>query len=302
MKNSISEIVTHNSRFHTDDVFAVAALTLLLGEVRVIRTREPSAFADADYVVDVGNLYDPGARRFDHHQEGGAGARQNGVPYASFGLVWKTYGKEIAGSEAVFEKIDQKLVQPIDAMDNGIDILMPKNAVSPYLIQDITFAFGSSWKEKDRDIDAAFMEMVGLAKKILEREIIRSRDEIEATTYVEEAYRRADDKRVVVLEDAYPYDALVSHHEVLYVVRPNIQSANWKVEAVSAGLRTYAVRKPLPAEWAGKRDEDLAALTGVADALFCHNGRFLAVAGSKAGALSLAKLALGAPLGGEASK
>jgi len=36
----------------------------------------------------------------------------------------------------------------------------------------------------------------------------------------------------------------------------------------------------------------LAKVTGVPDATFCHNGRFLAVAKSKEGALKLAEIAL----------
>ena len=40
----------------------------------------------ADIVIDVGGQYDPDAGRFDHHQRGGAGERENGIPYSSFGL------------------------------------------------------------------------------------------------------------------------------------------------------------------------------------------------------------------------
>jgi len=48
----------------------------------------------------------------------------------------------------------------------------------------------------------------------------------------------------------------------------------------------------LPAEWAGLRDAELARVTGVADAVFCHRNRFMAVARTKEGAVALAKLAL----------
>jgi uncharacterized UPF0160 family protein len=47
-----------------------------------------------------------------------------------------------------------------------------------------------------------------------------------------------------------------------------------------------------PDSWAGKRDAELVKATGVADAIFCHNNRFMMVAGSKEGALALAELAL----------
>ena len=55
---------------------------------------------------------------------------------------------------------------------------------------------------------------------------------------------------------------------------------------------SFENRKDLPAAWAGLRDVDLQAVTGVDDAIFCHNGRFLIVAKTLEGARALAKLAL----------
>ncbi|MCE9517420.1 MYG1 family protein [Candidatus Nomurabacteria bacterium] len=92
-------LVTHNGTFHADDVFATATLSLLLdGNIKVIRTRDPKIIASADYVYDVGGEYNLYKNLFDHHQKGGAGKRENGIPYAAFGLVWKSYGAAICGS------------------------------------------------------------------------------------------------------------------------------------------------------------------------------------------------------------
>src|SRR3989338_2593163 len=98
MKKKIC-IVTHNGKCHADDVFAVAAL-MLLHEQRnlayeIIRSREPSVWESGDYVIDVGGIYDASRNRFDHHQEGRAGARDDGIFYSSFGLVWKSYGETL---------------------------------------------------------------------------------------------------------------------------------------------------------------------------------------------------------------
>jgi uncharacterized UPF0160 family protein len=87
-------LVTHNATFHADDIFATATLSLLLGgKVKVIRTRDEEIIRTGDYVYDVGGEYDASINRFDHHQKGGAGKRENGIPYAAFGLLWKTYGE-----------------------------------------------------------------------------------------------------------------------------------------------------------------------------------------------------------------
>jgi len=105
-------LVTHNGTFHADDLFATATLALVFnGNIKVIRTRDEEIIKKADFVYDVGGIYNPEKNLFDHHQKEGAGKRENGIPYASFGLVWKKFGKKICGSQKVADEVDQKLVQ-----------------------------------------------------------------------------------------------------------------------------------------------------------------------------------------------
>jgi uncharacterized UPF0160 family protein len=80
-------IVTHNGNFHADDVFSVAALKSIFSSFTLIRTRDLEIISTADIVIDVGGEYDPEKGRFDHHQRGNAGERENGIPYSSFGLM-----------------------------------------------------------------------------------------------------------------------------------------------------------------------------------------------------------------------
>ena len=87
----------------------------------------------------------------------------------------------------------------------------------------------------------------------------------------------------------------MSHYpEPLYVVSPDSQGNNyWKIKAVREDPdASFKNRKDLPESWAGKRDKELAEVTGVSDAIFCHNKLFIAVAGSKEGALKLARIAV----------
>jgi uncharacterized UPF0160 family protein len=100
-------VITHNGSFHPDDVFAVATLLIKFGKLKVIRTRDENRFKSADFLVDVGSIYNPKDNRFDHHQKGGAGKRDNGIKYASFGLVWKKFSKDICGDEKVAKKVDE---------------------------------------------------------------------------------------------------------------------------------------------------------------------------------------------------
>jgi uncharacterized UPF0160 family protein len=72
-------IVTHDESFHCDETFAIAALRIHLKEIphEIIRTRDKALIETADFVIDVGGIYDPSRNRFDHHQLGGAGERGN---------------------------------------------------------------------------------------------------------------------------------------------------------------------------------------------------------------------------------
>lgn len=289
-------VVTHSGNFHTDEVFASAVLSLLNdAAVEVVRSRDPLVWATGDYVVDVGGEYDPSRGRFDHHQIGGAGVRENGVPYSSFGLVWKEYGEKITGSAYAMQTIDKRLVQPVDAGDNGFETFGVRADVAPYILQDAVSAFRPGWNES-RSEDEGFFEAFSMAQKILAREIIRAQGEEEGIRHAKEAYQKAADKRIIVLEDHYPwYEALGSKPEPLFVVKPDRGNfGKWKIEAVRSDVHSFKNRKDLPSAWAGKRDQELADASGVADALFCHTKLFVAVAGSKEGALRLAKLAVDA--------
>ncbi len=295
-------IVTHDGSFHTDDVFAVAGLLLLIGEKneKVVRTRDRDKIDKADYVVDLGGLHNPKTNRFDHHQANGAGERKNGVPYASFGLVWLKYGKDLCGSDKAALIIEEKLVQIIDAIDNGLDVqnLTSKSGVRSYLIHDLVSSFRPAWDEKGRTSDRAFLEVVAIAKKVLKREIILANSKIKAQEHVTKICEEAESKQVVVLEDRYPWtETLLNYPEIFFVVQPDESRRHWRVRAVPLSLYSFENRKKLPKSWAGKQDSDLQKVTGVKGAIFCHNKRFVAAAKSKEDAIKLAELALEHPVG-----
>lgn len=286
-------LVTHDGVFHADDIFSTATLMLLLKEdVEIVRTRDEVRISMGDYVYDVGGIYDPSKNRFDHHQEGGAGKRENGIPYAAFGLVWKTYGETVCGSKEIAQRIEEKLVQAVDADDNGMAI---ENSLYPdvrsYTIQSMFGAFRPTWEEENNH-DSIFEMLVMLAKKILVREIARAKGVVDAREKVIADYHQSEDKRIVVLSGKYPIgDSLEQFPEPLYVVVGRVDG-RWHAHGIATQSGSLEVKKQFPEAWAGKRDEELQKLSGVSDAVFCHNARFIAVALSKEGALKLAQIAL----------
>ncbi len=288
------KIVAHSGQFHTDDIFAVATLLLVLGDdATILRSRDEKVIEGGDYVVDVGLIYDSDRNLFDHHQLGGAGKRENGIPYASFGLVWKKYGEQLCGSSEIAQKIDQILVQPIDATDNGVKFIETTiPGVYPYDIGLFFNTFTPDWKEKDINIDDIFMEAVQLAKNVLIREITKRKNLLEVKHIVEKIYHNTTDKRLIIFDTFYPSGEVLSKFpEPLFTVFPK-DDGDWAIKAIQDDPNSFISRKNLPESWAGKNGKELEEITGVEGCVFCHTGRFLAVAKTKEGVLKLAEIAL----------
>lgn len=287
-------VAVHSGRFHADDAFAVAMVSLYLGYIpKIIRTREEKILAKADFVLDVGRVYDPALNKFDHHSEGWNVKRDNGILYAASGLVWKEFGSKICGSSEVAAIIDKNIIQGIDANDNGISI--SKNifeGVKVYSIFDYIFSFNTTWREESKN-DEYFKKTVIIAKDILVREIFRAKDLIEGEKDIQDIYSKTENKSILILEKPYDYMNIVERlPEVLFVISPRSIDNTWHINAVSTKGGLFERRKELPSEWAGKSGEEFQKITGDKDAVFCHNKRFVAVSKSKEGAIELAKKAL----------
>jgi len=282
-------IVTHNGNFHADDVFSIAAFKCILPSFKLIRTRDVALIANADIVIDVGGEYDADTDRFDHHQRGGAGERENGIPYSSFGLIWQKYGLEICqGNQDVANAVDAGLVSNIDAIDCG-HVEGASKGIS--LSQTISM-FNPTWQEEG-NFDACFDEAVDFASQVLTRFIASAKGGISAKDIVAKAIDTAEDPRVIVLEKYTPWKRTVHalSEEALYVVYPS-QTGEWRIQTVPVELDSFEDRKSLPKQWAGLSDNELKEVTGIDDAMFCHNGLFIAGAESFESTMKMASIAL----------
>ena len=298
-RNKKIKLVTHDGSFHVDDVFACATLSLVLENKRkqflITRTRDEEIIKNANYVFDVGGLYNPELNRFDHHQVGGAGKRENGITYSSFGLVWKKFGTELTGLQEISDFIEKKLVMAVDANDNGIDLYKNNfSDVSPYTLQDVISTFSPTALE-DMEKDNQFLKALAWAKEILKREIKKASDQIEITKIIRSFYEKAKDKRLIVIDkpkvSRYEiWDALQDFSEPLFVVYGD--KDDWSIVAMRREKTGFGNRKDFPKSWAGLRAVELRSIAGVEDAVFCHNNLFLAVAESKEGAIKLAQIAV----------
>lgn len=292
--------ITHNGAFHADDLFATATLSILNnGNIKIIRTRDPKIFETADYLYDVGGENDPERNRFDHHQKGGGGVRENGIPYSSFGLIWKKYGEQICGNKEIAKYIENKIVCSIDASDVGFDIVKSLvKDVYKYSVESIFLSESPTWKEDNSGIDEIFKKQVQKIIPLLKREIKIAKDDIDGINELLESYNNSEDKRIIVSNIDFPryllQDTLSRLSEPVYLVYPSSKSDTWKVEAIKKSPETMESRKPFPDLWRGflNGDPKVEEVIGISGIIFTHATGFYAQVKSKENAIKLAQKAL----------
>lgn len=292
------KVGTHNGVLHADDVFAVATLRVLNNPsaVEVVRTRDPAVLATCDVLVDVGGAYAPFEGKFDHHQRPADPAdkypippRENGVPYSSFGLVWKHYGHDCCGSMAVVHEVDRMLVQSVDAADCGFALQgAPATDARTLSVSAVISLLNPTWEE-GQDFDEAFARAVDLAEMVLRRAIASAAAKIAAEKAVEAA--AATPGPIMVLDKYLPWAGMEISQDKVFCVFPAAENGTWMVQCVPDRPGSFGKRKALPEAWGGLRAADMAAMTGVEDSVFCHIGLFVCGAGSREGALDLARQA-----------
>lgn len=295
------KIGTHNGEFHCDDVMAVAALLALHPEAEIVRTRDAALLAECDVLVDVGGVYDPSTGRYDHHQREGAPVTSaNGVKPSSFGLVWRQFGAEIAGDWRTADIVDRDLVQGIDALDNGQGTNDVLPGVKHATLSGQVANLNPTWQEvaAGASYDAAFTEALDFAKIVLRRAIAAARAEAAMLASLREAAK--GDAEIVIMPASYKGDGFALTG-VLADEFPNAKFAvfvagngEWSAQAVPPVRGSFEQRCPFPSAWGWKRGADLAAVSGVPDAIFSHGGGFFACAVSREGAEALCKGALNA--------
>jgi uncharacterized UPF0160 family protein len=204
-------------------------------------------------------------------------------------LIWQKYGVEICqGNQDVANSVDAGLVSTIDAIDCG-HVEGVSKGIS--LSQTISM-FNPTWQE-DSHFDTCFDEAVDFASRVLTRFIASANGGISAKEIVAKAINDAADPRVIVLEKYTPWKRTVHalSEEALYMVYPS-QSGQWRIQTVPVELGSFENRKSLPVQWAGLSDNDLKEVTGIDDAMFCHNGLFIAGAESFESTMKMASIAL----------
>ena len=282
IKQNNATAFTHSGKFHADDVFSSALLLYLNPEIRIIRGNKVPEDFD-------GIVFDIGRGRYDHHQKDSR-IRENGIPYAAFGLLWEELGAEILGEELA-QKFDESFVQPLDNNDNTGE----KNELATLIGN-----FNPTWDAQGGN-DEAFFQAVSVAGMILENKFERYLGNERADKRVEEILeehqkailsgeKSKEEARILILPEFVPCQKRLSETDIAFVIFPSNRGGY----CIQPQKKEYSLnyKCSFPVEWLGLENEELVAATGLSSAGFCHKGGFFMTTGTLEDAVKACEISL----------
>jgi uncharacterized UPF0160 family protein len=202
----------------------------------------------------------------------------------------------------VVHSIDHSLVQYLDIVDTGQGDVAP----GIFGLSSLVAQLNTHWLEeqgldlaaKAQLLETRFREAIAITRKFLDHAISKKVAQIRAMDIVRQAPRLLDGKLLHLREGGMPWTRVVVDEmpEVMFVIYPDSDGNQYQIKTVPTEPGSFDTRMDLPASWAGLRDQELAAVTGVPDSVFCHLNLFIGGARSFEGALKLAELALAEPV------
>lgn len=277
----------HDGTFHADEVTACGLLINfgLVDREKVIRSRDPEKLAECEYVCDVGGVYDPDKKCFDHHQVSYTG------DLSSAGMVLRYLFDQNIITQEEYHFFNHSLILGVDAHDNGR---------SPQIVGFCTFSHVIAnfnpviYDAPEEALEKSFEEALGFAIGHLRRFHERFLYNRKCRDVVKEVMESHE--ICLMFEHATPwlesFFALGGkHHPALFVIMP--AGEYWKLRCIPPDYEhRMQVRLPLPEEWAGLLGDDLKRVSGIEGAIFCHKGRFTSVWETREDALKALQIVL----------
>lgn len=266
-------VVTHSGKFHADDVLAWALLCHFhpkRSSLSLTRTRDIEIIQSADIVFDVGGLYNPSIGRFDHHQNEYTG------PLSSAGMVLQWLLTSDWINPTLGKIMDHEIVSYVDDVDNGRIEERPSVPCFSKMVN-----LFNAPAQTLQDFDEQFQRATKIASGIIEGIVSRHRKEEEAKQLVLSTMNMTREFNNLMEFPAYIswkttyYANEGSTHPTEFVMYPSMHGT-WQISAIPPTSESFAQKRSFPLEWAGLRDEELSAVTGV-PSIFCHKNRFIAV-------------------------
>lgn len=273
---------THDGSFHADEVCACGLLLLfdLIDKDKIFRSRDQTIIDQCEYVCDVGGIYDPKKKRFDHHQKEYTG------DLASAGMILLYLKNQAFIDQTLYEHLNYSLIKNVDAHDIG----KTENrgySFSQIIANFLPIDYNASSKERL----SAFLKAVEFTTSHLKRMQERFLYSKKCAHKVKKAME--SNKKYMLFDESIPWlDAFFElggeSHKALFVIMPT--QGHYKLRAIPPDTNSrMKVRFPLPLEWAGLHDEDLQKISKIDGAIFCHKGRFISIWKTKEDAIKALK-------------
>lgn len=278
---------THDGSFHADEVTACALLLAfdLIDRDKIVRTRDLSVIDTCEYVCDVGGIYNPDYKRFDHHQVDYQG------DLASAGMVTLYLKDQGIIHEKLYDFLNRSFIWGVDAHDNGRVTIEPGVCTFSQVISNFV---PPDYEASVEEMAKAFFAALDFAHGHVIRLLERYQYVEECRELVSQAMKKGD--KVLLFDKAMPwldvfFDMGGERHPAQFVIMPS--GSHWKLRGIPPNSKDrMKVRVPLPEAWAGLMDEALKKVTGIPGAIFCHKGRFISVWETKNDALKALNLIL----------
>lgn len=262
------KIATHNNHFHADEVFACAILKYFFGDIDIIRTRNEALIEtykrdENVFVVDIGGVYQPYKKNFDHHQDMELSS--------AAGLVWAYYGPQYLKTSIV-ERIEVEIIRSVDWIDtNKYNIYSKIEALNNSFDEKIKFGGISkviSLYNRETSNDELqmqqFLKAIDVAFDVISNSIYLA-NEIQREDY-------AWKNRTVYKNFAYIFDMKC---DSWYEKRnEDFEKHNYTVYPRQEGVGLKSIDStmyPLPTM------DELKTIVNESDIIFAHAARFLIV-------------------------
>lgn len=293
---------THNGIFHSDEVLACAILCLLPhnSSIYILRSRDSSLLSKCDVCVDVGG------GKFDHHQAGFSQKRKNGTMYASAGLIWKAYGKELINhivakyfsnftcdTDFIFELFDSSFISLVDCEDNGVKT---KKHNFSFISSFLPLWFNNSAEDFNNQFEKALLTTIEVLEQTLKatigKEIAKNliKSNWKSSDYFCNGILEISSQTLDWTETVIALNSSAKSNKINFVIFP-YPNGGWAAQCVPPSpKKKFNQRIPFPVEWAGQTDK-LPEISKVSGSTFCHNGRFFARATSKESIIQMCNIA-----------
>lgn len=287
-----ANFITHSGTFHADEVMASVILLNKFGSMRIYRTNKVN---NEDAFI-----YDVGFGKYDHHGIDFDKTRDNGIKYASCGLIWHEFGKDIVKNlgisdiDSFFESVDKNLIMDIDRDDNG-QTLKNEPEVKVQGIPNLIGSFNPAWDENGKE-NKNFLKAIDFANTIFNNMINKMVAKEKARKIVEEKIEESTGG-ILILDNYMPWKDIVltsnnpKAKDILYAVFPS-KRGGYNVVATPVSSGSFDVKKTFPEKWAGKENEELQKISGIDTITFCHKNLFICSCKTYEDAIKVAKLSL----------